>query len=64
MLGLTEYLIGQIQALRVKELSDYAEYRKFATYRNVFGAIPDTFAPSITLVVSLVPRSSLAIAQR
>jgi ATP-binding cassette subfamily C (CFTR/MRP) protein 1 len=51
MLGLTEVLIDRIQGLRVKELKDYAEYRKFATYRNVFSNIPDTFAPSVTLMV-------------
>jgi hypothetical protein len=51
MLGWTEYLIRRIQALRIKELADYADYRKFATYRNVFGAVPDTLAPPITLMV-------------
>ena len=51
MLGLTEYLINRIQALRVKELADYADYRKFATYRNVFAAVPETLAPPLTLMV-------------
>jgi len=52
MLGMTEYLIDQIQTLRVEELDDYADYRKFSTYRNVYGAVPDAFAPSLTLLVS------------
>jgi hypothetical protein len=51
MLGWTEYLIDRIQALRIKELADYADYRKFATYRNVFAAVPDTLAPPLTLMV-------------
>jgi hypothetical protein len=51
MLGWTEYLIDRIQALRVKELADYADYRKFATYRNVFAAVPETLAPPLTLMV-------------
>lgn len=51
MLGWTEYLIGRIQALRFKELADYADYRKFATYRNVFSAVPDALAPPLTLMV-------------
>jgi hypothetical protein len=51
MLGWTEYLIDRIQALRIKELVDYADYRKFATYRNVFGTVPDTLAPPLTLMV-------------
>ena len=51
MLGWTEYLIQRIQALRIKELADYADYRKFATYRNVFSALSDTLAPPLTLMV-------------
>lgn len=51
MLGWTEYLIDRIQALRIKELADYADYRKFATYRNVFSAVPDALAPPLTLMV-------------
>ena len=51
MLGWTEYLIDRIQALRVKELADYADYRKFATYRNVFAAVPETLVPPLTLMV-------------
>lgn len=51
MLGWTEYLIGRIQTLRIRELADYADYRKFATYRNVFSAVPDALAPPLTLMV-------------
>jgi ATP-binding cassette subfamily C (CFTR/MRP) protein 1 len=51
MLGWTDYLIDRIQALRIKELADYADFRKFSTYRNVYSAVPETFAPPVTLMV-------------
>lgn len=51
MLGWTEYLIDRIQALRIKELADYADFRKFATYRNVYAAMPEVLAPPLTLMV-------------
>jgi len=51
MLGWTEYLIDRIQALRIKELADYADFRKFSTYRNVYSAVPETLAPPLTLMV-------------
>ena len=58
MLGWTEYLIDRMQSLRIKELADYAEYRKFATYRNVFAAVPETLAPPLTLMVRVTVRIS------
>lgn len=51
MLGLSEYLIDRIQGLRVKELRDYAAYRKFATYRNTFANIPTASSPLLALSV-------------
>ena len=51
MLGWTEYLIDRIQALLIKELADYSDFRKFATYRNVYSAVPETIAPPLTLMV-------------
>jgi ABC-type multidrug transport system fused ATPase/permease subunit len=51
MLGLTEYLSQRIQALRVKELADYAAYRKYVVHRNTFSAIPPAFAPSLCLTM-------------
>lgn len=50
-LGLTDYLTDRIQALRVKELADYSEYRKFVTHRNVISAVPPAFAPALTLMM-------------
>ena len=40
LLGLGPYLSTQIQALRIKELADYAEYRKYVVYRNCFSHVP------------------------
>ncbi|KAI5358401.1 Putative AAA+ ATPase domain, ABC transporter type 1, transmembrane domain-containing protein [Septoria linicola] len=51
MLGLTEYFIDRIQALRVHELAEYAQYRKYVTWRNIFSAIPHNFAPPLTLMM-------------
>lgn len=51
MLGLTDYLTERIQALRIKELADYAEFRKFVTHRNTFAAVPEAFAPPLTLMM-------------
>ena len=51
MLGLTNYLTEQIQHHRVEELDEYAGYRKFVTWRNVFGGIPQAFAPALTLMM-------------
>ena len=51
MLGLTEYLSQRIQALRVKELADYAAYRKYVVHRNTFAAVPQALAPSLCLTM-------------
>lgn len=51
MLGLTDYFIEKIQALRVLELGQYAQYRKYVTWRNVFSVIPTAFAPPLTLTM-------------
>ena len=51
MLGLCPYLTDHVQALRVKELDDYAQYRKYVTVRNCFSAVPQLFAPPATLIM-------------
>ena len=51
MLGLTNYLSDCIQALRVKELVDYAQYRKYVTHRNALSGVPKAFAPPLTLMM-------------
>ncbi|KIM99420.1 hypothetical protein OIDMADRAFT_146875 [Oidiodendron maius Zn] len=51
MLGLTGYLRDRIQELRVAELNEYAQYRKFVTFRNAFAAIPDNVAPPLTMMM-------------
>lgn len=61
MLGWTEYLIDRIQALRIKELADYADFRKFATYRNVCSATPETLAPPLTLMVCVTLNNPILI---
>ncbi|KAF7194977.1 ABC multidrug transporter B [Pseudocercospora fuligena] len=61
MLGLTNYFIDKIQGLRVKELAEYAEYRKYVTWRNVFGFIPQTFAPPLTLMIFTLVRGRQAL---
>ncbi|KAK5123894.1 hypothetical protein LTR85_002090 [Meristemomyces frigidus] len=61
MLGLTDYLSARLQALRVKELADYAEYRKFVTHRNVFSAVPQAFAPALTFMMFTLIRGGQAL---
>ncbi|GAB7353817.1 hypothetical protein MBLNU459_g4192t2 [Dothideomycetes sp. NU459] len=51
MLGLADYLTDRIQGLRMKELAEYAQMRKFVTYRNTFSQIPPAFAPALTLTM-------------
>lgn len=51
MLGLTGYLRDRIQGLRVTELNEYAQYRKFVTCRNAFAAIPANVAPPLTMMM-------------
>ncbi|SMR46888.1 unnamed protein product [Zymoseptoria tritici ST99CH_3D1] len=51
MLGLTNYFIDSIQALRVKELVRYAQYRKYVTWRNVFAQVPTAFSMPFTLMM-------------
>ncbi|PIA90546.1 ABC transporter C family member 8 [Cercospora beticola] len=51
MLGLTDYFIDKIQALRVHELAEYASYRKYVTWRNIYSAVPQRFAPPLTLMM-------------
>ncbi|GIZ49230.1 hypothetical protein CKM354_001226500 [Cercospora kikuchii] len=51
MLGLTDYFIDTIQALRVHELAEYASYRKYVTWRNIYSAVPQRFAPPLTLMM-------------
>ena len=50
MLGLTNHLSDRIQALRVKELAEFARFRKYVTYRNGFSFIPQDFAPCVALM--------------
>ncbi|KAK4500247.1 hypothetical protein PRZ48_008436 [Zasmidium cellare] len=51
MLGLTTYFTDRIQGMRVAELAKYAAYRKYVTWRNVYGHIPQAFAPPFTLMM-------------
>lgn len=51
MLGLTDYLAERIQSMRVAELVEYAHYRKYVTWRNLFAHIPMAFAPPLTLMM-------------
>ncbi|KAI4945132.1 hypothetical protein J4E91_008109 [Alternaria rosae] len=51
MLGLTEFLSKQIQKLRVKELADYAGYRKFVAVRETLASVPNALGPALTLMV-------------
>jgi ATP-binding cassette subfamily C (CFTR/MRP) protein 1 len=51
MLGLTEFLSKQIQGLRVKELADYAGYRKYVTARETLASTPGALGPTLTLMM-------------
>ncbi|KAI4639949.1 hypothetical protein J4E93_008748 [Alternaria ventricosa] len=51
MLGLTEFLSQRIQALRVKELADYAGYRKFVAVRETLASVPNALGPTLTLMM-------------
>ncbi|KAI4915033.1 hypothetical protein J4E90_005070 [Alternaria incomplexa] len=51
MLGLTEFLSKRIQALRVKELADYAVYRKFVAVRETLASVPNALGPTLTLML-------------
>ena len=50
MLGLTEYLSQKIQGLRIRELADYAGYRKFVTVRETLASVPGALGPTLTLM--------------
>jgi ABC-type multidrug transport system fused ATPase/permease subunit len=51
MLGLTEFLSKQIQRLRVKELADYAGYRKFIAARETIASVPRALGPTLGLMM-------------
>jgi ATP-binding cassette subfamily C (CFTR/MRP) protein 1 len=51
MLGLIEFLSKQIQGLRVKELADYAEYRKYVVARETLTSVPGALRPTLTLMM-------------
>lgn len=51
MLGLTDYLSKQIQGLRVKELADYAGYRKYVTVRETLASVPGALGPTLALMM-------------
>jgi ATP-binding cassette subfamily C (CFTR/MRP) protein 1 len=51
MLGLTEFLSKQIQGLRVKELADYAGYRKYVAARETLASVPGALGPNLTLMM-------------
>jgi ATP-binding cassette subfamily C (CFTR/MRP) protein 1 len=51
MLGWTGFLSKQIQGLRVKELADYAGYRKYVTARETLASVPGTLGPTLTLMM-------------
>lgn len=61
MLGLTEHLRAYIQVLRVHELAECANYRKFVTVRNTFAWMPDGLVPVTTLTVFALFEGSQAI---
>jgi ATP-binding cassette subfamily C (CFTR/MRP) protein 1 len=61
MLGLTDFVSGNIQRLCVLELSDSASYRRFVTVRNTFGWMPDDLAPAITLTAFVLLNGGKAI---
>jgi hypothetical protein len=50
MLGLTEFLSRKIQGLRVRELADYAGYRKYVAVRETLASVPGALGPSLTLM--------------
>ena len=51
MLGLTESLSKQIQRLRVKELADYAGYRKYVAARETLASVPRAMGPTLSLMM-------------
>ena len=51
MLGLTGFLSKQIQRLRVKELADYAGYRKYVTARETLASVPGALGPTLALMM-------------
>jgi ATP-binding cassette subfamily C (CFTR/MRP) protein 1 len=51
MLGLTEFLSKQIQRLRVKELADYAGYRKYVAARETLASVPRALGPTLSLMM-------------
>ncbi|KAK6428202.1 hypothetical protein LTR95_015657, partial [Oleoguttula sp. CCFEE 5521] len=63
MLGLTEHLSAKIQALRVKELDDYASFRKFSVWRNVFGGLPELFSGPVALMMYTLINGTSALTQ-
>ncbi|OQO09094.1 hypothetical protein B0A48_05985 [Cryoendolithus antarcticus] len=63
MLGLTEHLSAEIQALRVKELDDYASFRKFSVWRNVFGGLPELFSGPVALMMYTQINGTSALTQ-
>lgn len=50
MLGLTEFLSRKIQGLRVRELADYAGYRKYIAVRETLASMPGALGPTLTLM--------------
>lgn len=50
MLGLTEFLSRKIQGLRVRELADYAGYRKYVAVRETLASVPGALGPPLTLM--------------
>lgn len=51
MLGLTDFLAKQIQRLRVKELADYAGYRKYVAARETLASVPRALGPTLALMM-------------
>jgi ATP-binding cassette subfamily C (CFTR/MRP) protein 1 len=51
MLGLTEFLSKQIQRLRLKELADYAGYRKYVAARETLASVPRALGPTLALMM-------------
>lgn len=51
MLGLTEFLSKKNQGLRLKELADYAGYRKYVAARETLAPVPGALGPTPTLMM-------------
>ncbi|OQO07558.1 hypothetical protein B0A48_07255 [Cryoendolithus antarcticus] len=66
MLGLTEHLSSVIQALRVKELDDYASFRKFSCFeveKCERSGLPELFSGPVALMMYTLINGSSTLTQ-